>query len=256
VHDAETLPLEGEIERYRELGERLAPFVADTGAEVRAAHRAGKRILFEGAQGAMLDLDHGTYPFVTSSNTGTGGLGAGAGFPPNRLDEVYGIAKAYCTRVGEGPFPSEDHGPDGEKLRILGNEYGATTGRPRRCGWMDLVALRYAFDLNGATGWVMTNLDVLSGFDEIPVAVAYEDEDGRRLEDYPGHRSSLDGLKPVFETLPGWGDDLTAVRSFDDLPPAARDYVAFLEERSGVPVELLSVGPERDQVFPRSGGAA
>jgi adenylosuccinate synthase len=243
-------------ERYAAIGERLAPFVGDTGAELRAAWRAGARILFEGAQGAMLDIDHGTYPYVTSSNTGVAGIGAGTGFPPTRIDQVLGIAKAYCTRVGEGPFPSEDRGAEGERLREVGREYGATTGRPRRCGWFDAVAMRYALDLNGATGWIVTNLDVLSAFDEIPVAVGYE-LDGRRIDAYPAARSGLEGVRAVFETRPGWGADISAVRAWAELPANARSYVEWIEERVGVPVTMISVGPERDQIVPRgerSGG--
>ncbi len=240
------------FDHYAAVAQRLAPFVADTGHEVRSAYRDDKRILFEGAQGAMLDLDHGTYPYVTSSNTGIASIGSGGGFPPTKLERVLGIAKAYCTRVGEGPFPSEDEGGAGVRLRDLGNEYGATTGRPRRCGWIDLVALRFAFDLNGATGWVMTNLDVLSGFDEIPVCIGYEYDDrgDRDPGIYPGHLACLDGVRPIIEMRPGWKEDITAVRHFMDLPEAARGYVEWLETSVGTPIDLLSVGPERDQVIP------
>ena len=258
VHDSEPIPLEGELDRMAALGERLAPFVGDAGREVRAAYRAGRQVLFEGAQGAMLDIDHGTYPFVTSSNTGTHGIGAGVGVPPRWIDRAWGIAKAYCTRVGEGPFPSEEHGPEGQKIRDEGSEYGATTGRPRRCGWLDGVALRYALELNGADGWIMTNLDVLSAFDEIRVATAYElpgPGGVERLTEYPVGRPSLEGIRPVYETRPGWMEDITAVRQDEDLPRAARDYVAWVEELVGVPIVLLSVGPERDQVVPRAPGA-
>jgi len=240
------------FDRYVPVAKRLRLFVADTGFEVRSAYADGKRILFEGAQGAMLDLDHGTYPYVTSSNTGIASIGSGGGFPPNKLERVLGIAKAYCTRVGEGPFPSEDEGPSGVKLRDAGNEYGATTGRPRRCGWIDLVALRFALELNGATGWVMTNLDVLSGFDEIPVCVGYEYE-GRGARDpgiFPGHLAGLDGVKPVLEMRPGWRDDISGVRHYSDLPQVVRDYVQWVEGQVGSPIDLLSVGPERDQVIP------
>jgi len=241
------------LDRYAPVAQRLGPFAADTGAEVRRAYKDGKSILFEGAQGAMLDLDHGTYPFVTSSNTGIAAIGSGAGFPPNRLERVLGIAKAYCTRVGEGPFPSEDGGAQGDLLRKRGNEYGATTGRPRRCGWLDLVALRYALELNGATGWVMTNLDVLTGFPKVPVCTgyAYAASEGRDPGLFPGHLADLGAVRPIVEERPGWTEDLTAVRRFEDLPPAARDYVSWIEDQVGTPVELLSVGPDRDQVIPR-----
>jgi adenylosuccinate synthase len=250
VHGEEPFDLEATSERYAALGERLLPFVGDTGHEVRAAYAAGKRILFEGAQGAMLDLDHGTYPFVTSSNTGVAGIGPGAGFPPTRIDRVLGIAKAYCTRVGEGPFPSEDKGPAGERIREVGCEYGATTGRPRRCGWFDALAVRYALELNGADGWVMTNLDVLSAFSEIPVGVAYR-AGGQRVTSFRADRPRLEDVSVEYEVRPGWERDISGVRRFRDLPPRAREYVERLESLVGVPVQLLSVGPERDQVIAR-----
>jgi adenylosuccinate synthase len=253
VHGERPLDLAETLRRYADVAEQLAPFVADTGAEVRAAWRAGKRILFEGAQGAMLDIDHGTYPYVTSSNTGLAAVGTGAAFPPNRVERVLGIAKAYCTRVGEGPFPTEDRGVAGERIREVGKEYGATTGRPRRCGWLDLVALRYALELNGATGVVMTNLDVLSVFGEIPVCVAYEmPGQSGPVREFPGQTASLDGVRPQFVKRPGWSTDVSGVRVYRDLPRPAREYVEWVESEIGVPIELLSVGPERDAVIPRS----
>jgi adenylosuccinate synthase len=252
VHREAPIDLEQAVRQYGQVAERLAPFVGDTGAEVRRAWKAGKSILFEGAQGALLDIDHGTYPFVTSSNTGTAGIGTGAGFPPTRVERVLGIAKAYCTRVGEGPFPSEDKGRDGDTIREVGCEFGSVTGRPRRCGWLDLVSLRYALDLNGATGLVLTNLDVLSVFDEIPVCVAY-DVPGRKapVREYPAELPAFDGLRPRYEKKRGWESDISAVRRYADLPRAARDYVEWVEEQIGVPIELLSVGPEREAVIPR-----
>jgi adenylosuccinate synthase len=253
VYGEPELPLEEEIDRFAALGERLAPFVVDAGAIVRDAYRDGRRVLFEGAQGILLDLDHGTYPFVTSSNTGVAGIAAGVGFPPRWLDRVIGIAKAYCTRVGEGPFPSEETGETGERIREAGNEFGATTGRPRRCGWLDAVALRYAMELNGADGWVVTNLDVLSGFDEIRAAVAYE-RDGERLDRFPANLPSLDGVGVVLESRPGWTEDLRGAREYGDLPPAARAYVEWLEELVDAPIVAISVGPDRDQVVPRGAG--
>jgi len=254
VHREPPIDVDEALSKYAAAGERLAPFVGDTGAEVRAAWKAGKAILFEGAQGAMLDIDHGTYPFVTSSNTGTAGIGTGAGFPPNRVERVVGIAKAYCTRVGEGPFPSEDKGKDGDTIREVGHEFGSVTGRPRRCGWLDLVALRYAVDLNGATGLILTNLDVLSAFDEIPVCVSY-DVPGTSgpVTDFPGGLAALESARPRFERLPGWRGDISAVRRYQDLPGEARAYVEWVEERLGTPIEMLSVGPERDAVIPRGG---
>jgi len=251
VHGEEPLDLDEQLARYAGLGETLRPFVGDTGREVRRAYADGKLVLFEGAQGAMLDIDAGTYPFVTSSHTGAAGVAAGAGFPPRDLERVIGIAKAYCTRVGEGPFPSEDHGPDGERIRVAGNEYGATTGRPRRCGWFDVLAVRYALELNGADGWIVTNLDVLSGFKEIRVCTAY-DVGGERRTEWPADLPDVEHVKPIHETLPGWDEDITGVREFADLPQAARDYVAWLEQRVGTPIVMLSVGPDRDQVIPRT----
>ncbi len=249
VHGAETLSLEDELEKALAFGRQLAPFVCDTAATVRRAYRDGKRVLFEAAQGVMLDLDHGTYPFVTSSSTGPDGIAAGAGFPVRHIERAIGIAKAYCTRVGEGPFPSEDHGAEGERIREAGHEYGATTGRPRRCGWFDGVAMRYALELSGADGWIVTNVDVLTGFDELKVAVAYE-MDGKRFSDLPAELADLDGVSPVYESHPCWSEDITGIRVFEELPESTRSYVRWLEEVVRVPIEMLSVGPERDQVIP------
>ncbi|HIG11198.1 MAG: adenylosuccinate synthase [bacterium] len=249
VHGEEALDLDTQLDIYMGLGDQLRPFVGDTGAEVRRAYDEGKSVLFEGAQGVMLDIDHGTYPFVTSSNTGTGGVPAGAAFPAQNIDRAIGIAKAYCTRVGEGPFPSEDHGAEGQAIREAGCEYGATTGRPRRCGWFDAVAVRYALELNGAESLVMTNLDVLSGFPELRAAVAY-DCDGERLEDFPAF-TPLERFSPIFESHPGWTEDITGVREFADLPPAAQSYVTWIEEIVGRPISMLSVGPSREQIIPR-----
>jgi len=250
VHGAEPFDLEEVHAVCSRVGARLAPFVTDTGRELRRLWREGKGILFEGAQGVMLDIDHGTYPFVTSSSTGVGGIAPGAGFPPNAIERAYGVAKAYCTRVGEGPFPSELNGREADRIREAGNEYGATTGRPRRCGWLDAVALRYALELNGATGLVITNLDVLTGFEEILVCTGYR-VDGRTLQDYPAERADLGDLKPVYERHRGWHEDITATRSFEELPEAARDYVEWVESLLGFPIVMVSVGPERDQVIPR-----
>ena len=250
VHGEEPLELGAELARCTAVAERLRPFVADTGAVLRRAYREEKSILFEGAQGAMLDLDHGTYPFVTSSSTGVNGIGPGAGFPAGWVDRAVGIAKAYCTRVGEGPFPSEDAGETGQLLRDRGHEYGATTGRPRRCGWFDAVAARYALELNGADAWVVTNLDVLTGFAELPVVVAYARNE-RRFDEYPADLPDLGAVDVIRETHPGWVEDIGGVRHYGDLPPAARSYVEWLERLVGVPIAMLSVGPERDQVIPK-----
>jgi adenylosuccinate synthase len=250
VHDEAPLELEAQLDRYVALGNRLAPFVGDTGAEVRAAYRAKKRILFEGAQGAMLDIDAGTYPFVTSSNTGANGISAGASFPPRWIDHAIGIAKAYTTRVGEGPFPTELDNEIGARIRQQGNEYGATTGRPRRCGWLDAVALRYALEISGADGWIVTNLDVLSGFPEIKAGVAYS-IGGQKVRDWPAGTADFESLQPVYETHQGWSEDITGVRQFGDLPKNARAYVEWLEGEVGVPIVMLSVGPDREQVISR-----
>ena len=248
VHGEEPLDLEEQLARFGDVARRLAPFVGDTGAEVRAAYRAGRTILFEGAQGVMLDLDHGTYPYVTSSSTGSDGVSAGAGFPPNQLERVIGIAKAYTTRVGEGPFPSELHGELGEAIRKAGNEFGATTGRPRRCGWFDAVQVSYALELAGANGWIMTNLDVLSGFESVEVAARYRRGE-ETFETWPGHLAHLDDVAVETVPLEGWSEDLTGARTWNDLPAAARAYVTWVEEQVGVPIVMLSVGPERDQII-------
>ncbi len=250
VHKEAPLDLEGQLDRYTSLAEDLRPFVGDTGREVRAAFKAGKRILFEGAQGALLDIDAGTYPFVTSSNTGPNGISAGASFPPRNLDRIVGIAKAYCTRVGEGPFPTEQKNAIGERIREAGHEYGATTGRPRRCGWFDAVAMRYAMDLAGADGWIVTNLDVLTGFEEVRAAAKYR-VDGEETRDWPAGTSQVERVEPIFTTLPGWKADLTAVRRYEDLPAEARAYVEWMEREVGAPVRMISVGPDRSQVIPR-----
>ncbi len=250
VYDEAPFEFEPLFERYAKLGERLLPFVGDTGSEVRDAYKAGSKVLFEGAQGVMLDIDAGTYPFVTSSNTGTAGIGAGASFPPQKVERSYGIAKAYCTRVGEGPFPSEQDGAIGETIRAAGNEYGATTGRPRRCGWLDAVALRYALELSGADGWVMTNLDVLSGFAEIGVATRYVRGD-ESWDRYPADIASFEDIESGIEMRPGWSEDITAARKFSDLPQSCREYVEWIEQCVGTPIVMLSVGPDRSQVIPR-----
>ncbi|WP_461829562.1 adenylosuccinate synthase [Aquifex sp.] len=207
-----------------------------------------KSVLFEGAQGTLLDVDMGTYPYVTSSNSSALGLSNGTGLPPNYFADAYflGVAKAYTTRVGEGPFPTELKGEEGEKLRELGGEYGSTTGRPRRCGWLDLVALKYAVQVNGLHGFVITKLDVLDGFEEVKVAVAYEYE-GERIEHFPASYSVLTKVKPVYKTFRGWERSTKGIRNPEELPPEAKDYIKFIEEFTGVPVVMLSTGPKRDE---------
>jgi adenylosuccinate synthase len=236
-------------EEYLGYAERLQPLIADTVRFVQRALDSGKTVMFEGAQATMLDLDHGTYPFVTSSNPIAGGACIGAGVGPRDIERIIGITKAYCTRVGSGPFPSEADPADAEILVEAGNEYGTTTGRKRRCGWFDAVAGRYAARLNTLTELVVTKLDVLSSFPSIKVCVGYEYE-GERFDEFPPHQTIFNRCLPVYEELPGWSDDITAARSLDDLPKEARAYLETIEELSGVPITWVSVGPGREQIVP------
>ena len=231
-------------------GRRLEPYVDHTGRILDHALREGKSVLFEGAQGTFLDIDHGTYPYVTSSNCVAGAACTGAGVGPTRIDRVLGITKAYATRVGGGPFPTEETGDEGERLREVGAEFGATTGRPRRCGWLDVVMLREAVTVNGITGLAMNKLDVLSGLSEIPVATAYR-IDGKRVDEFPMTLAEVARAEPVYERLPGWSESLRDVRRFEELPDSARRYVDRVEELVGVPVDVLSVGPGRDETIVR-----
>ncbi len=237
------------LQQLAALGEELAPGITDTGRVLRDALREGRRVLLEGAQGVLLDVDHGTYPFVTSCSATTGGIATGTGMAPATLDRVLGVVKAYTTRVGEGPFPTELRGELAERLRSAGNEFGSTTGRPRRCGWFDLVAVRYAIEVSGTTSLAITNLDVLRGFDPLALATAYDLPNGDRTEHLPGFE--LAAVKPVYQEMPGFVEDITQVRDFEALPKAARDYVTAIERLTGVPASLISVGPERDQVIRR-----
>jgi adenylosuccinate synthase len=240
-------------ELYRkavEWGKQLAPYVDHISRILDTALREGKNALFEGAQGTFLDIDHGTFPYVTSSNCVAGAACAGAGIGPTRIDRVVGITKAYTTRVGSGPFPTEETGEIGEQLRSVGAEFGATTGRPRRCGWLDAVMLREAATLNGLTALAMNKLDVLSGFDAINVATAYR-LDGELTHDFPMTLEELERAEPVYETCAGWSENIRECRRFEDLPKNARDYVARVESLAGVPVEILSVGPGRDETIGR-----
>ena len=225
---------------------RLGRYAGDVSRILEERLGRGQRVLFEGAQGTMLDIDHGTYPFVTSSNTVAGAACTGAGIGPRQIDQVVGISKAYTTRVGGGPFPTELKDETGERLRERGGEYGATTGRPRRCGWLDAFALRYARRVNGLTDLMITKLDVLTGLDPIRVCVGYRHQ-GRMLEDYPPDLETLSECEPVWEELPGWDESLRACRSFASLPPPAQSYVKWIEQKIGVPVAAVSVGPERDE---------
>ena len=239
-----TLPTTDDIvKQYAELGELLRAYIGDAAAIVRASIQAGEKILLEGAQGTMLDIDNGTYPFVTSSNAVAGGACAGAGIGPTHIRSAIGIAKAYTTRVGGGPFPTELDNETGQRLRDAGAEYGSTTGRPRRCGWLDLVALRHAVAVNGLSELAITKLDVLSALPELEICVAYE-LDGERLT-YPPYER-VEAVQPIYETLEGWSEDLTSCRSRADLPPAAQRYLARIEREVGCRVGVVSVGPDRE----------
>ncbi len=229
-----------------ELGRELTPFVGDVTEALHEARDAGQRILLEGAQGTMLDLDHGTYPFVTSSSVTAGGACTGTGLAPTHIDRVLGITKAYTTRVGEGPFPTELHGAEGERLRQAGSEFGATTGRPRRCGWLDIPVLRHAARVNGLSELALTKLDVLTGTDPLRICVAYE-LDGQRLSVPPS--IGLERVQPVYEEMPGWDVDLSGCKRLDELPAPTRRYVKRIEELTGVPATLLSLGAERTQTI-------
>ncbi len=250
------LPLDGRdiYESYLAMLPRLEPLIADTVFLVNEALRDGREVLFEGAQATFLDLDHGTYPYVTSSNPISGGVCTGAGVGPRAIDRIVGVVKAYLTRVGEGPFPTELFDEVGDMLVERGREFGTNTGRRRRPGWLDVVMLRHAVMLNTCTELAMTKLDVLSTLAEIKVCVAYE-ADGVRYEHLPYHQTVLHHVTPVFETLPGWRCDISTCRRFSDLPPQARDYVRRVETLAGVPVTMVSVGPDRDQSLNLDGAA-
>ena len=229
-------------------GERLAPMMISASRELNEALDDGKTVVFEGGQSTLLDIDHGNYPYVTSSNATAGGAVTGSGVGPTRIDRVVGIVKAYATRVGEGPFPTELHGDTGDWLREAGGEYGVTTGRPRRCGWYDAPVTRYAVRVNGLTDLVLTKLDVLTGVEEIPVCVGYE-IDGQRVHEFPIDTWDFANAKPVYEYHPGWTEDISTVREFADLPANAQSYVCWLEEMAGCRFSLIGVGPDREQTI-------
>ncbi len=229
---------------------RLRPYVTDTVRLLRRALAAGRYVFVEGAQGILLDVDFGTYPFVTSSNSSTFGVAAGSGLPARRIDEVMGVTKCYTTRVGQGPFPTEETGEVGERLRRAGGEFGATTGRPRRCGWLDGVALRYAVDLLSCDSIALTKVDVLTGFDEIKVCTAYEHA-GEFLREFPTDPVVMGACRPVYDALPGWSEDTRGARHFADLPRRCREYIDHIESLLGRPVGLVSVGPDRDETIYR-----
>lgn len=240
----ETIDYEKIRDQYLQFADRIRGMVCDTAQLLHDAMQTGKRVLFEGAQGSMLDVDHGTYPFVTSSSATAGGACTGAGVPPSAIQGVVGVSKAYTTRVGSGPFPTELLGEDGERIRIAGNEYGAVTGRPRRCGWFDVPLLRYTAMINGFSSLVITKLDVLDQFDEIPVCTNY-----RNLKAMPATFRGLEAAEPVYETLPGWKSPTRGLSRHEDLPPRARDYLKFLSEQTGVEIGCISTGPERDETI-------
>ena len=246
------IDLHAMTEEYLRYGHRLEPHIADTSRLCWEALDSGKQVIFEGAQAALLDLDHGTYPFVTSSNPVAGSACVGAGVGPTDIDEVWGICKAYTTRVGAGPFPTELTDEVGVHMRDRGHEFGTTTGRERRCGWLDLVALRYASRLNRLTSLAITKLDVLTGLDTLRVAVRYRGAEGAIFDEFPYHQSILHTAEPEYEDLPGFAEDITGARSESDLPPEARDYLAAIADSTGVPIRIVGVGPGRDQVVTMS----
>lgn len=240
--------LDTAVDQYYALGQKLKPFVVDSSLYINEAINSGKNVILEGAQGTMLDVDHGTYPFVTSSNPVSGGACIGSGVGPTKVDQVLGVTKAYVTRVGEGPFPTELTGDIDKLLRERGGEFGTTTGRPRRCGWLDLVALRYAIRVNGLTSICLTKLDVLDGLKTIKVCTHYETSDGV-ITEFPLDLTEFGQAKPVYVDRPGWDDDISALTSFDELPQNARDYVSFISEQVGVQIKMVSVGTQRRQTI-------
>src|SRR5580700_458793 len=250
-----SLDLKAMTEEYLTFGHRLEQHIADTAKLMWELLDSGKRVIFEGAQATMLDIDHGTYPFVTSSNPVAGAACIGAGVGPKDIDEVWGIAKAYTTRVGAGPFPTELDGPQGDEIREKGGEYGTTTGRPRRVGWLDLVALRYASRLNSMTALAITKLDVLSGIPKLKVCTSYLGPEGAEFDHFPYHQSVLHHATGQYIELPGWSEDLTECREESELPAAARDYLQFVSDFVGVPIALIGVGPSRDEVIWTEAGA-
>jgi adenylosuccinate synthase len=244
IYNRRAPSVEGTVEELLAYAERLRPMVCDTGLLLNQALDRGETVLLEAGQATLLDVDHGTYPFVTSSSATSGGACTGSGIPPTRLDRVIGIVKAYTTRVGEGPFPTELHDESGELLRRTGAEYGTTTGRPRRCGWFDTVIARYAARVNGVTDFVLTKLDVLTGLEKVPVCVAY-DVDGTRHDEMPVNQTDFHHAVPVYEQLDGWSEDISGARTFEDLPANARAYVEAVEAMSGARISAVGVGPSR-----------
>lgn len=248
IYGRDPLTVDEIVDEYAGYAERLNGHIADTSLLVNQALEGGKRVLFEGAQGTLLDIDHGTYPYVTSSSSTAGGACTGSGVGPAAIDRVLGVTKAYVTRVGSGPFPTEETGKVGEAMREVGHEYGTTTGRPRRCGWMDAVILRYAARINGLTALAITKLDVLSRFDTVKICLAYEHE-GERYAEFPPHQTIFHKARPVYEELEGWKRSIADARSYGDLPTQARRYLERIQELGGVPIEIVSVGSARDETI-------
>ncbi len=236
------------LEKFADFGKRLKPYMRETRPLIADALNEGRSVLFEGAQGALLDIDHGTYPYVTSSNTGLDGVSSSTGVPLRKVDRVSGVVKSYCTRVGDGPFPTEQPGPIGEHLQQKGGEFGATTGRPRRCGWLDLVAVRYTAAINGVDALTLTKLDVLGGLEEIRVATSYECG-GREITEFPASLEVLSTVKPKYEVFDGWQDDITGARELGDLPGSTVKYLRALEEMLGIPIAVVSLGSSREQTI-------
>ncbi len=248
VYNHEELNVDDIINEYLEFDQKIDKYITDVPTYLLSAMTDGKSILLEGAQGTLLDIDHGTYPFVTSSNPTSGGACTGSGIPPTKISSVIGIVKAYTTRVGLGPFPTEMFGDEGNKLRDVGAEFGATTGRPRRCGWFDAFLVNYSRMINGIERVAITKLDVLSYLDEIKVCVAYE-INGKQLKSYPTDVNQMMQVKPIYETLPGWKSDISNAKYYDELPSAAKDYLSFISHQSGFEISLISVGPRRLQTI-------
>ncbi len=246
LYDTEALSFDDIFEEYYEYGQQIKQYVTDTSVILNDALDNGKRVLFEGAQGVMLDIDQGTYPFVTSSNPVAGGVTIGSGVGPSKIDKVVGVCKAYTSRVGDGPFPTELFDEVGDRIREVGHEYGTTTGRPRRVGWFDSVVMRHSRRVSGITNLSLNSIDVLSGLDTVKICVAY-DLDGERIDYYPASLEQLKRCKPIYEELPGWSEDITGVRHLDELPENARNYVRRVGELVGVRISTFSVGPDRDQ---------
>jgi adenylosuccinate synthase len=248
LFNSEPLDADSMYREYADAANKIAPFVTDTAELINRALDEGESVMFEGAQGTMLDIDHGTYPFVTSSSATSGGAVTGTGVPPNAIQTVIGVTKAYCTRVGGGPFPTEIQGAVADQLRAKGNEYGAVTGRPRRCGWVDLPLLRYAQMINGVNWWVVTKLDVLDELDEVPVCVGYKIK-GKKTDTIPALATGFEQVQPVYEKMPGWKKSTEGITEFADLPRKAQEYLHFIEKESEAKIGMVSTGPDRDQTI-------